>query len=266
LRANGVERCGRATERYVLLIFMHIPKTAGTSLRQQLTAWHRPGQVVTSYGNELCAANPNWHFIEAVKHLGTDVKVVMGHFGWGAHELLGRPGAPYATILREPLARAGSYYAHVARDPRSRHCRAIQNGMTLKQMVLSHRAPELNNHYVRSLLGSDRWQLTLWPPDNTDDPEPIAQLFDPQLLEEAWNRLTTHFCHVGRTECYANTLAALAQKLEITPTGSPAAEIHLNARPTTMPPVEMDAETAAVVRHYNALDIELYQRVKQRWG
>lgn len=242
---------------------MHIPKTAGTSLRAQLTQWCQPGEIVLAYGNELCAAAPNREFIETVERQGPAVKVVIGHFGWGARELLGQPTAPYATILREPLARAKSFYGHVSREPRSRHYRAIQQGMSLTQLVLSHRAPELNNHYVRTLLGSDRWRLALWPPNPTGEYQPIDQLFDRNLMEEAWNHLTANFCHVGRTERFGDTLAALAKILGATQVG---VEKNLNARPADTPPIAWDAATEAIVRQYNALDLELYRRTMQRWG
>ncbi len=248
-----------------MLFFMHIPKTAGTSLRAQIARWCEPGAMEISYANELCPLNPDSHFLHSVKQRRSRVKILFGHFGWGAHELLDQPANSYATVLRDPIERAVSFFAHVAREPRSRHYRAIQNGMTLKDLVLSHRAPELNNHYVRMLLGSRCWTLSLWPPDPSSPARPIDQLLNEHRLEEAWERMRSSFCHVGRTERYADSLAALARI--VGGGGAISGEVErLNVKPPDAPRVDLDASTESVLRQYNALDIKLYHRVTGQWG
>ena len=91
-----------------LIFCMHIPKTAGTSLRTALDA--QP---------ELRALRvyPEDPFISSTRcfELGPDafdeIDVVIGHFAHGFHAISHRPYR-YVSIVREPFAMLSSHYLH----------------------------------------------------------------------------------------------------------------------------------------------------------
>jgi len=90
------------------LLFMHIPKTAGTSMRLLLEQFFTKKQRVYLYGGE-----PPGITLEAFRDLPTDekehVRLVYGHFRFGVHEWLPQK-ARYVTMLRDPVDRVVSLY------------------------------------------------------------------------------------------------------------------------------------------------------------
>lgn len=95
------------------LIFVHIPKTAGTTLKEvvrQQEGW--PAATILNRSSELTEQEfRSWPDRKKV-HL----KVIQGHFAYGLHTAL--PGkSSYITMLREPRARLVSSYVFARRNP-----------------------------------------------------------------------------------------------------------------------------------------------------
>ena len=86
------------------LIFLHVPKTAGTAFRNQiLKRYFQPEQVYIFRGYKA-----------AIKDLvlGKEpFKVVTGHMGVGVHHVF--KGAKYFSIVRDPVDRAISNYNYI---------------------------------------------------------------------------------------------------------------------------------------------------------
>lgn len=82
------------------LLFLHIPKTAGSTL----------GQVFKS--NE--DPNKYYHFWSQPRlselHIVPKKDTIFGHFRYGLHFYLNSSTVSYATMLREPVSRVISYY------------------------------------------------------------------------------------------------------------------------------------------------------------
>ncbi len=93
------------------LVFIHIPKTAGTSFKHRLLAEYGSSGVGMVYRVEDRSA--------ALKAtLNQDVKAVSGHFGMGELETAidkSRPIRLY-TLVREPVAQTVSHFLHRNRD------------------------------------------------------------------------------------------------------------------------------------------------------
>lgn len=90
------------------LLISHIPKTAGTSLRRLVSAMS--DDVLWIYDRELQLNNPDVEFLADFRRKPPP-SVVMGHFSYGSHRLLGIE-AEYATVLRNPYERIVSLYRH----------------------------------------------------------------------------------------------------------------------------------------------------------
>jgi hypothetical protein len=94
------------------LLFMHIPKTAGTSLRSALAAAYPPAQRALLYDpahSRGAVLAKEFRHTPPEQHAG--LRLVAGHFRWGIHRAMPGPFA-YVTILRDPVDRVASLYYH----------------------------------------------------------------------------------------------------------------------------------------------------------
>lgn len=82
-------------------IFVHIPKTAGSTIRTLITENYQQGEVLSLYGD------PKEILRTAASHIGQlqTVRLVQGHTPYGTHRFLGIRNPRYFTFLREPVAR-----------------------------------------------------------------------------------------------------------------------------------------------------------------
>lgn len=92
-------------------IFVHLPKTAGSTLRTLITANYAPDKVLSLYGDpkEILAA--------AATYIGKTApyQFIQGHIPYGTHRFLGLRQASYFTFLRNPISRFLSDIAHTVR-------------------------------------------------------------------------------------------------------------------------------------------------------
>jgi len=98
-----------------MIIFMHIPKTGGETLRAILREHFSPDAI---YIRDW----PQKEDIENIRNLSSEkkarIKLYMGHCGYynKIHELF--PDNPrYITVMREPIARVFSYYHYLLQHP-----------------------------------------------------------------------------------------------------------------------------------------------------
>jgi hypothetical protein len=95
----------------VLIIFLHVPRTAGTTLRQILERQYAPGSILhlyeSDFGEELASIPPSQP---------DSPRVVMGHFYFGAHAFVPKPSS-YITLLRDPVERVISHYYYARQAP-----------------------------------------------------------------------------------------------------------------------------------------------------
>jgi hypothetical protein len=172
-------------------IFIHIPKTAGTTLHGLI--WrHYPARTV--YTVDWVA-----HTLNDLASLDADQKtrlrIVTGHIDFGVHELLPGPYT-YLTILREPIDLVISYYYYIRRaSDHPHHQLASQPGMTLEKFMASKIDASLYNIQTRMLAG----QHASLPPGECSS----------ELLEMAKRNLHDHFSVVGLTEEFDATLLLL---------------------------------------------------------
>lgn len=102
------------------LIFIHVPKTAGTSVREIFRGWFGAG-LIEHYRDEQRDSLPPKRDLRALQ--GAQSLVVYGHFnkyrGFGIQDYYPEV-SQFVTILRDPFERAISGYLFVLRQPPSR--------------------------------------------------------------------------------------------------------------------------------------------------
>jgi hypothetical protein len=219
------------------LIFLHIPRTAGTTFVRILERQYGADAVLALYdappGEEVARLAPG----ELARR-----RVLAGHFGFGLHVEL--PGScRYVTFLREPVERVRSHYEFVRRQP-GHYLHEAASRLSLAAYVEHCGRAEPNNDQTRLLAGR-----AYASPEGT---------WSPDMLEAAVRHLDGH-CEVGLTDAFDASLVALRRRLGW-------------ARPFYVPrnagrPAAggLPAGVEALIRAHNALDVELHRHARERF-
>ena len=92
------------------IIFMHIPKTAGGTLRTIIEKNYPKDQIIRTYTNEQVNI-----FKTLPENEKNKLKFIIGHNYFGLHQFLNGPYS-YITMLRDPVDRVISLYYFVLRE------------------------------------------------------------------------------------------------------------------------------------------------------
>ncbi len=133
-------------------IFIHIPKTAGTTLRHLLSRHYTMHELIFVYPSDAKGFVTPAQFQSMSQSRKRKTKLIFGHMLYGAHhDVMSRPSR-YITMLREPTDRVVSEYHHHLHVADSPHHRFI-NGkriVTLEDFVDLEILP-LDNVMVRMI-------------------------------------------------------------------------------------------------------------------
>lgn len=221
------------------LIFLHLPKTAGTTLNGILARQYA-GQTAYAIKSDRLEAN-----IESFKTQAADarhrIRLLLGHQAFGLHGYLA-PGARYITVIREPVARVISHYHYVRSHRHPKFIEAIESErLDLHKYVTSTISGELEN-------GQTRWIAGI-----LDDRELTSADYDRAIAN-----IEAHFDWVGVTERFDESLVDLAFKF-----GWP--RVYYRKRNVgagePRPPA---ADVVQAIRERNRFDVLLYDHVVRR--
>jgi len=225
------------------VIFLHIPKTGGTTLRHILERCYRRDQIYT-------LKDPVLSRIEKFKKFPSEkreaYRLIEGHLSFGFHRYL--PGhASYITLLREPIARLLSFYYYARSHPEHYLYSTLGEDQAGLKSLLRQRTAQTHEFFnlQTCMIAGDEW----------DDPEKPA---DRVALERAKQNLRSHF-QVGLTEEFDASLRLLTDKF-----GWKVGFYRKRNITRRKPHAEIvDPETSKLLREANELDIELYQFARE---
>ena len=223
------------------VLFLHIPKAAGTTLGSILDREYPAEATYVIAGRPQDTVTA---FCELPVEQRHKIRMLRGHMGFGLHTYCASP-TTYLTFLREPVARVISTYDYIRRTPVHTHYRRLMTGpMTLMDFVREGVSKVgVDNGQTRLLSGAPRAGDEIGFRECTRD-----------LLEQAKTNLRASFAVVGLMEFFdASLLLAQAALGWQTPYYiSKNATKEQSARTTIT-----DADRA-VIAEYNQLDLELY--------
>jgi hypothetical protein len=239
------------TDVATLLVFLHVPKTAGNSVRSVMTdAFGEKDWLDLFLPSRTGAQGEPVHVHggaaeveDAVAQLRAQQHDLVGagvNLPFGVHEVLDRP-VTYFSVVREPVARLVSYWHFVARmrDVRPQWSRYARYDFDIGRILADHADVAFENDQVRMLAGTGRLAVTA------------------RELELAKRRIEHDFAFVTTTDALAATLPPLLDELGVPCASVPRDNAGDYADPTLLPAHAREAFAEA-----NRLDAELYRWVR----
>jgi hypothetical protein len=219
------------------VIFLHILKTAGTTLDQILLRQFPSHQI---YATGLISQQGVARFQNMSEAERSQYRLVKGHMTFGIHEYIAGPWA-YFTFFREPIERTISHFYYIRRSPDHPSYNFIhENQVDLKQCLeLGWADPMLYNSHTRLL--SDAWAKV--PPGECTE----------EHLQKAKANLS-RIKVVGLTEQFDTSLLLLGRAFGWKHLYYSRQNVTAD-RPSQR---NLSPETMAAVQAANRLDIELY--------
>ncbi|MDJ0569299.1 MAG: sulfotransferase family 2 domain-containing protein [Pleurocapsa sp. MO_192.B19] len=224
-----------------VIIFQHIPKTAGTTLRYIIQYQFPPNAICELYGS----SGPHAQRIDKLKNLPESqrkkIKIINTHLGFGLHHFLQQPYT-YITFLREPVSRAISmyYYYQKTKNPRFLNLSlkefiqtygGVQNGMTKNLAGIVLQSQLSNNNKSQELCCTRK------------------------SLEIAQRNIQEHFKFIGISERFDESLLLLRKFL--------GWKIPLFDKSNiSKKPKDIAQDTLKLIENLNELDLELYEYAK----
>ncbi|MEZ4519738.1 MAG: sulfotransferase family 2 domain-containing protein [Chloroflexota bacterium] len=221
-----------------LLIFLHIPKAGGTTLRELMARQYPADQFLNLRNDRQIDAD-----LQALPQLRRDqLRGLAGHVTYGTHTCFNQPGT-YFTFLRDPVDRLVSHYAYVRGNPRHfLHDAVVGDDLSLLDYVTSGLSEELSDDQTRRIAGLS--------------PEAVPTAAD---LETAQRNLADHFSMAGVVERYDESLVLLSRMAGWRRPYYLARNVGGDRRPATV-----TAEERAAILAVNGLDQQLYDHVRQQ--
>lgn len=222
-----------------LHFFLHIPKTAGTTLGEVLAANYPPESILDVY------EQAGFQRVRDLTNADVEtLRLIQGHMFIHDYEAFFSGTLPLSaiTFLRSPAARVVSEY-HFLKSWPQQHLYPLmnENNISLEEFVASEH-PKLRHHgknlMTKSLCGAK--------PDDTEE----------AMLERAWHNLSERFTCFGLVERFDESLLLLKDALGLSTIFYDRRNV--NKKRTSL--AELPEETLSLIDEHNQLDLELYSR------
>lgn len=211
-----------------MIIFHHIPKTAGMTFRSFIEKQFPPDKVY-SFGR----TGNIWDFIALPQKKRDSLELLTGHMYYGIHNMFTKP-CEYITILRDPLERVLSYYFYILNTPENLY-RTIAQRMSVESFIRADLDPYFSNAMTFTLSGRCRGDKT-----------------DYSLVEAAYQNLVNNYTY-GFQDDIQGFIDKIAEKYGF----SDRSREDLNiGKKRSLPVNVMDA-----IADMNQLDIAFYKMV-----
>lgn len=212
------------------LIFLHVPKTAGTTLNRIIEWQYNPAAIFTVDPHRFRATVARFKTFSEARRRG--YQVVRGHLFYGVHEYLPQE-ATYITMLREPVSRLLSSYYFILRRPlHPLHAKLKRQGLPVQELI--RLTPQRQNLQCRSIAGVGD-----------------VGACDESTLEIAKQNLQRSFSVVGLSERFEDSLLLMMAEFGW------KVPFYAN-RKVAKARAKPDERVSEFIREHNRFDLALY--------
>jgi hypothetical protein len=236
------------------LFFMHIPKTAGMSMRLYLSEQY---QV-----QDICPVL-RWQGLIGRENEIHTFRLVQGHFRHNLRELVASD-ARVLVMLREPLRRTVSALQHLQRDPSFHLDHELAQGLSMAEMirhpVLMQNQRNVQAWFLCASIAPDRVSAYLERELPRNLNADAGDLEQPPELKLATDRLEA-IDFVGLTEDIGAVVSSMAQAMNYHP---PLYFPFINENPNRTDPLQaLNDDDIGILRANNDVDLQLYDYAKR---
>ncbi len=223
------------------VLFLHIPKTAGTAFRDAIVPNFLESEIAYLYPGETGFPIPDLRALPLEQRRA--FRLILGHYQFGVHEALPQQ-AEYVTIVREPAARVWSQYAYLRETQPDLMAGRDGQPMSLIEAFEKSVTLDLDNALVRYIGGVDGNIFR-------------AGTLTADHCQQALTNIRTRFGLVGHQESSAASYRALQERYGWHESGAlqPVNVGRLGSQS------EPDPATAEAIRRFNHWDFVLYREI-----
>lgn len=225
------------------LIFLHMPKTGGTTMHAILRRQYRAENTFRTKPEQ------HWESLRDFREFSDEAKakiqLITGHMRFGIHEHLNRPSY-YLTFLRDTVQRVISYYYYILGYQNHYLHQKIKSGnMSLGDVLESGVSREFNNFQTRRISGQDRVDYGCC---------------SNEMLDMAIRNIDQYFPVVGLTEKFDESLILMSNHCK----WKFPYYTKLNVGKNKPAKPSMSDKVIETIAHFNDLDIKLYDYANRR--
>ncbi len=221
------------------IIFLHIPKAAGTTFKSILKRKYKKRQIINFTGKSDEKINYR-DFLSLSTEEKDNYFAITGHMPFGVHKHI-NSDFKYITFLRDPVKRVISLFYFIKRNKNHKlHSILNEKNYSLEEFLDSHISIEVDNHQTRLLSG--------------DVNLPFGQCSVEQL-NKAKKNIKDYFTLAGISERFDESLLLIAKDLNWRKVYYANKNQSVGAKVRT----KLSDDVIEKIKYYNAFDIELYK-------
>ena len=231
------------------IIFIHIPKTGGSTLRSVFKKNTRPEHAIFLDG--IKPKKSITELLSAPSHILSKTNLIYGHLDFGLHEQINKKPV-YLTMLRHPVERVVSHYYYAKNhEVHILHGAIHKKKLSLLDFVSSGISTEMDNLQTRMLTGTSFYGNNEIPYGGCTQ----------KMAEKAFSNLETNFLAYGIMEKFNWSVLYFGKILN----WNKSTFIRHNKGNTERQRIKLSQAEYSKIASINKYDMYLYEKAKKRF-